>query len=108
MMTYGEAPPGTPVTPAWRDKVMHARLAIDGNVLMGSDPPKDMYEGSKGFAVSVKVDSPEEAERRFNALAENGTVRMPLAETFWAAKFGMVIDQFGILWMINGERADWK
>jgi PhnB protein len=107
MMKYADAPPGGPINPEWRDKIMHARLVLDGSVLMGSDLPMDMYEGSKGFAVSIKVDSAEEAERRFNALAENGTVRMPLDETFWALKFGMVVDQFGVLWMVNCERPAW-
>jgi PhnB protein len=104
MMTYAEAPPGTPTTPEWHDKIMHAQLVIGGNTLMGSDPPKEMYEGNKGFAISMRVEDEAEAEHKFKALAENGAVRMPLGETFWAKRFGMVVDQFGILWMINCER----
>jgi PhnB protein len=59
----------------------------------------------KGFSVTIGIDDPKEAERIFNALAENGIVRMPIQETFWAVRFGMLADQFGTPWMINCERA---
>ena len=72
--------------------------------LMGSDAAPDRFDGMKGFSVSLQVDNPAEAERIFNALASNGTVRMPLQQTFWAAKFGMLVDQFGTPWMINCEQ----
>jgi PhnB protein len=58
----------------------------------------------KGFSVNLSVDKPAEAERVFNALAQNGTVRMPIKETFWAERFGMLVDQFGTPWMINCEK----
>ena len=54
--------------------------------------------------MTLGVDTPAEAERIFNALAEEGTVRMPLEETFWAQRFGMLSDQFGTPWMINCEK----
>ena len=69
-------------------------------------PPEHPYEGSKGFSVSLNVDTPAEAERVFQALAENGTVQMPLAQTFWAVRFGMLVDRFGIPWLINCEGSD--
>jgi PhnB protein len=93
------------VPPEWRNKVMHVRLALSDKVLMGSDAPPDRYEQPKGFSVSVGVDKPTEAERIFNALAQNGTVQMPLQKTFWAERFGMLVDQFGIPWMVNCEPA---
>jgi PhnB protein len=89
----------------WRDKIMHARLIVGDKVLMGSDAPPEHYEGTKGFSVSLGVDSMAEAERMFRALAENGTVRMPLQKTFWAEGFGMLVDRFGIPWMVNCEQA---
>lgn len=104
---YGEAPAGsgTP-TPESRDKIMHARLQVGELVLMGSDacPPQYSYEGVKGCSVSLAVDSLAEAERIFKALAERGAVQMPLQKTFWAASFGMLVDRFGIPWMINCEK----
>jgi len=55
--------------------------------------------------VSHNIDRPTEAERIFHALAEGGSVRMPIEETFWAARFGMLVDRFGTPWMINCEKA---
>lgn len=104
MLTFGESPTTEPIPPEWRSKVMHARLVVGDKVLMGSDAPPDRYEGPKGFSVSLSVDDPAEAERIFHALEENGTVRMPLQETFWAVRFGMLVDRFGIPWMVNCER----
>lgn len=99
---------GTPaeghVPAEWRDKIMHARLVVGDTVLMGSDaPPVPMggYEQPKGFSVALQIKDPAEADRIFAALAENGTVRMPIQETFWAVRFGMLVDRFGIPWMVN-------
>ncbi len=103
-MTHGESPMADQVPPEWRSKIMHARMAAGDMVLMGSDAPPDRYEKPQGFSVSLSVDSPAAAERIFRALEESGTVRMPLQETFWALRFGMVTDRFGIPWMVNCER----
>ena len=88
----------------WRDKVMHARLIVGDEVLMGSDAPPDRYEPMKGITVTLGVDEPADAERIFSALAEGGTVQMPIQQTFWAARFGMLTDRFGTPWMINCEQ----
>ncbi len=104
MMRHGESPMADRVPPEWREKIMHARLVFGDKVLMGSDTPPNSYEAPRGFSVSVSVDSVADAERIFKALSENGAVRMPLQQTFWAARFGMLVDQFGIPWMINCER----
>lgn len=104
-MTYGESPITEQMPAGWRGKIMHTRLAIGDVLLMGSDAPPDRYEKPKGFSVSIGVDTPAEAERIFKGLAEKGTVQMPLQQTFWAVRFAMVIDQFGIPWMINCEQA---
>ena len=101
---------GTPaeqhVPPEWREKIMHARLAVNGELLMGSDAPPDHYKEPKGFSVSLQFKDIKEAERVFHALVENGKVGMPLQQTFWAARFGTLVDRFGIPWMINGEEDD--
>ena len=70
---------------------------------MGSDAPSGRYEATKGFSVSIQLKDPAEAERIFRSLAEKGTVRMPLEKTFWAQRFGMLVDRFGIPWMVNCE-----
>jgi PhnB protein len=104
MMTHGDSPMAQQAPPGWRDKIIHARMTIGDNVLMGGDLPAEHYEASKGYSVSLIVDKPADAERIFNALAANGTVRMPLQETFWAIRFGMLVDRFGTPWMVNCER----
>lgn len=104
MMTHGDSPMAEQVSADWRDKIMHARLNLGDRILMGSDAPPDRREAIQGFSMSLSVDSPAEAERVFQALSENGSVRMPLQETFWALRFGMLVDQFGIPWMVNCEK----
>jgi PhnB protein len=101
MMTYGDSPMADQTPPEKLDKIMHASLIVGDSVLMGSDAPPQFFEKPQGFSVSLVFDDAVEAERIFNALAENGTVQMPIQETFWAARFGMVVDRFGIPWMIN-------
>src|SRR5579864_467610 len=88
MMTHRDAPIAEQMPPEWRDKIMHARMVVGDRVLMGSDAPPEHYEAPKGFSVSLSVADAAEAERVFNALAANGTVRMPLQQTFWAVRFG--------------------
>jgi PhnB protein len=106
MMTHEGTPAEEHVSPEWRKKIMHARLVVGDKILMASDAPPDRSDGTmKGFSVTLGTDSPVEAERIFHALAENGTVRMPIQETFWATRFGMLTDQFGTPWMINCEKA---
>jgi len=90
--------------PAWENLIMHARLEVGNNVLMGSDAPPDRFEKPQGMSVSLQIGEPKEAERIFAALSDNGSVRMPLQETFWAVRFGMLVDQFGIPWMVNCDR----
>ncbi len=100
--TYGDVPAGDgPEQPA--DNIMHARLEARGAVLMGSDGPGG--DGPKDAVwVSLSIDAVEEAERVFDELAEGGTVIMPIGETFWAKRFGMLKDRFGVSWMINCEK----
>jgi len=104
MIPHEGTPAAEHVPAGWRSKIMHARLAVGDRILMGSDAPPDRYEPMKGCSVMIGIDEPAEAERVFSALAEKGTVRMPIQKTFWAARFGMLVDQFGIPWMINCEQ----
>jgi PhnB protein len=103
MMKYGDSPMAGQTSPDFKDKIMHARLAVGDKLLMGSDAPPQMYEPMKGISITLSLDKPEDADRIFGALAENGTVRMPIQQTFWAQRFGMLTDQFGTPWMINCE-----
>lgn len=89
--------------PDWGDKIMHARVKIGDTVVMASDAPPGHYEKPTGFSLSISVDNTEEGEKIFNALAENGTTRMPFQATFWAKGFGMCTDRFGVPWMVDVE-----
>ena len=105
MMTHAESPIAGQVPPGWRDRIMHARLAVGNWVLMASDSPPDGYQKPQGVWVSLGVDKPAEARRIFDALAKGGNVTMPFEKTFWAAGgFGMVVDRFGTPWMVNCEQ----
>lgn len=103
MMTCGESPLADEAPAEQRDKILHACLRVGDWTLLGGDCPPALYEKPKGFSLSIGIDDPVEAERIFNELAENGTVQMPLQQTFWSKKFGMLVDRFGIPWMINCE-----
>ena len=104
MATFGE----TPATadhhgPEFRDKIMHVRMTVGDQVLMGSDAPAEHYQPMQGFSVSINVTEPPEADRIFAALSEGGKVTMPIQQTFWALRFGMLVDRFGTPWMVNCE-----
>jgi PhnB protein len=103
MFRDGESPMAGQTPPERLNAILHARLKVGDFVLMGSDAPPERYARPAGFAVSLGIAEPEEAERIFHALAEGGTVQMPIEKTFWAKRFGMLVDRFGTPWMINCE-----
>ena len=104
MLPHRGTPAADDVPEEWLDKILHARLEVGDQVLMASDAPPAYRQAPQGFSVSLSVDRAEEAERIFGALAEKGTVTMPLEETFFAVRFGMLTDQYDIPWLINCER----
>ena len=104
MMTFGESPMKDQTAADWRDKVMHATLAIGDTVLMGMDAGPTHYAAPQGVFVSLTV-AAAEAERIFKALADGGKVTMPFQKTFWSPGFGMAVDRFGIPWMVGSEPA---
>ena len=105
MMTYAGTPAEKGVPSDWQNKILDALLAVGNEVLMASDAPPGRYQEPKGFSVSVQVKNPAEADRIFHALADGGKVGMAIQKTFWAERFGMLVDRFGIPWMINCELA---
>jgi PhnB protein len=102
---YEGTPAAEQVPAAWRSKILHTTLTVGDYVLTGGDAPPGLFQKPQGFSVTLGIKDPAEAERIFHALEENGIVRMPLQETFWAIRFGMLVDQFGIPWMINCGKA---
>ena len=104
MMTHGASPMAADVPAAWRDRILHARLVVGDQVLMGCDAPPEYYAKPKGAHITITVKTSSEAERIFLALADKGTVTMPIATTFWSPRFGMLTDRFGTPWMITTEQ----
>jgi len=102
MMTHGQMPDPSQVTPELKDKILHARIAIGGTELMGADIPTALP--MRSAYLSLSVDSDADAERIYAALADGGEVLMKMEETFFASRFGQVRDRFGINWMILHER----
>jgi len=104
MLRYSEAPKSNESAKDMDQKIMHGRIAVGDNVIMASDAPPGCVPQPAGFSINIGVDTPQEAERLFNALSEKAKIGMPMAETFWAQRFGMLTDQFGVPWMVNCEK----
>jgi len=107
LMRYGEVKDG-PSSFKGNQRVIHASLQVGDRILMGSDTPPGSgampgqhYTKPQGFYANIGVDTPAAAERIFSALAEDGSVAMPMAETFFAHRFGMLTDRFGTPWMVT-------
>jgi PhnB protein len=104
MMTAKGTPMESHIPPELVDKIMHARMMVGSTILMASDAPPSHYRPPQGFSVNIGVDTPAEADRIYAALAEGGQQTMPIAETFWAHRFGTCVDRFGTPWMVNCEK----
>jgi len=103
MMTWGDSPMAKDAPPEWGSKILYGRLTIGDGDIAGADLPPGGYQQPKGFTVLLNMDDPAQAERVFQSLAENGKVTTPIQQTFWALRYGGVIDQFGIPWEVNCE-----
>jgi PhnB protein len=102
MMRYADSPEDMGVPAEFQQRIMHACLTVGDQVLMASDTlPQSPYEGIKGCSISLQVDNVPEAERLYAALSAQGSVQMELQQTFWATRFAMLTDRFGVSWMIN-------
>jgi len=101
IMTYGSSPIAAQMPPEMRDKIIHVRMLVGNQVLMGGDAPPQNFKLAEGFNVSITVKDSAEAERIFNELSKDGKITMPLQKTFWSIRFGMAVDRFGTPWIIN-------
>lgn len=105
IMTYGASPMAQQMPAEMHDKIIHVRLLVGDQALMGGDASPQNYEAAQGFNVYITVKDPEEADRVFNELSKDGKVTMPMQKTFWSARFGMTVDRFGTPWLINCAQA---
>ena len=95
-----EAPPPGMVPEGYGEKVMHCTFRVGSATIMASDGC-DPTAGFAGFSLALNLDSAESVDQAFNALAEGGQITMPLGQTFWSPRFGMLTDRFGIGWMVG-------
>jgi PhnB protein len=104
---YGDSP--MQVSEDRKNKIIHARLKFDDNIIMISDSHNGQLANKEGnIQLSVEVGDENRMEKVFNKLAEGGKVTMPLAKQFWGATFGMLRDRFGVNWMFNHEGKNQK
>lgn len=101
MLTYGQSPMCDQTPPELRDKVMHGALKIGDAMIFGGDAPPSLFRQPQGFAVAITIEDLPRAERIFTALSAGGEVRMPIQETFWAKRFGELVDRYGTPWIVS-------
>ncbi len=105
LMRFSESPDQSQVAPENKDKVMHCAFHVGGTELFASDGFCTGQTEFRGFALALTVQDDEEAERLFANLQEGGEVRAPMGETFFASRFGIVADKFGVAWMVLTDKA---
>ena len=99
-----DAPDTSQFAPGSGDKIMHSKLEMENTILMASDwLAPTPYPGMKGFAITVSVPAATDAKRVFDKLAEGGQVTSPFGKTFYSDGFGMLVDRFGLPWMVMAE-----
>jgi len=104
MMRYADQPDPKNVPPGTEKYVLYLNMTIGETQLMGSDVPPERFQPMHSVYLSLAVDSSEEAERVFKLLSESGEIFMPMEETFFAHRFGMLRDRFGTSWMILHQK----
>jgi PhnB protein len=103
LMRFKQAPDQNMIQPGNAEKIMHARLRIGDAIVLASDGMCSGEQKFDGFSLTLSVKSVGEVDRRFNALADGGQVRMPLDKTFFSPRFGMLTDKFGVGWIVLVE-----
>lgn len=105
MLKWSDSPMAGQAPKEWGDKILHARIAIGDTGIVGGDVLPQHYHRPQGFSILLSTDDPAEAERMFSGLSQNGHIGAPMQKTFWALRYGMLVDQFGVPWEVNCEEA---
>lgn len=100
LMHFKDSPDSQAISPGTENKIMHASVRIGETTVMASDGRCEGSTSFAGFSLSLTFADEAEARRRFAALAEGGQVQMPLGNTFFSPCFGMLVDRFGVCWMV--------
>jgi PhnB protein len=101
LLTYGESPIANQFPVEMRSKILHATLLIDDQEITGADVPSAGYRAPQGFSVMLSLADRAKAEEIFRGLADGGNVHLALGETFWAKRYGVLVDRFAVPWEIN-------
>lgn len=104
MLPHAGTPAEQHVPPEWKSKILHAKMTVGDAVILASDSPNEDDSKARGFSVCLHLNSAAEAERIYNELSAGGKITMPLGETFFAERFAMFNDKFGVPWMIHFAR----
>ncbi|HJW11179.1 MAG TPA: VOC family protein [Albitalea sp.] len=105
LMSGAESPMAEQMPKEFAHRILHARLVLPGGgTLYAGDAPANVpYEGIKGVSITLDYATTAEADKVFDALANGGQVTMPMQPAFWAKRWGMLVDKFGLAWIVNGE-----
>lgn len=103
-LTWGNSPLAKDAPPMWQEKICHSTLVAGETTFHGVDVLPGTYEPPRGFSIVMGVDDVDEANRLFRVLGAGGEAPIPLQETFWARRYGKVVDRFGIAWEISCDR----
>ena len=103
MRAHEDTPAGSQVPAEWQKKILHARMTTPGGALMGSDAPPGRQAKPQGFSVSLSGNSTEKTKQVWDALADGATISLPLDQAPWGGTFGMLVDRYGIPWMLHGD-----
>jgi PhnB protein len=106
LLRFRERPDYSQSRPGLEDKIFHATMRIGSTEIMASDcgcETPSSKTNFAGFSLALRVETPAKAERFFAALSEGGQVQMPLQETFYASRYGIVLDRFGVSWKVMVE-----
>jgi len=101
LLTYEDSPAAMDVPEGWRNKIVHGSFKINSLEIAGADVLPELYQVPQGFQLLLQFDSETESKRIFDALSQNGTVKMPLQKTFWSPCYGVVTDKFDVPWEVN-------
>ena len=105
IMPFKDSPMAGDMPPEHQNRTLHAKLLLDGQVLMASDaPPNVPFTGMHGFSLSLNYPTVAKAKAIFEALSAGGSIMMPFGKTFWAEGFSMFSDRFGVPWMVGCEK----
>ena len=105
-LTWGNSPLAKDAPVSWREKICHSTLVAGETTFHGVDVLPGSYEPPRGFSIVLDIDDIDEANRLFGVLGEHGEVQIPLQETFWARRYGKILDRFGIAWEISCDRPE--